>query len=214
MVKNYYDITLALAGICQSAHLVQQLAHQGNCPAEALDTSLRSVVDMNPGSTLAVFGNDESNLRFGIETLLAVLNSSSRKGAGAELTRYLLSLMVLERKLSTNKNALDELASRIAQLDRQLAHYELTSDTLLSAMAAIYVDVISPLGPRIQVTGSPAVLQNSQIQSKVRAALLAGIRAAVLWHQVGGGRLQLMFSRNRLASEAKRMLSRMDESSL
>ncbi|EOK6379544.1 lysogenization regulator HflD, partial [Escherichia coli] len=27
MAKNYYDITLALAGICQSARLVQQLAH-------------------------------------------------------------------------------------------------------------------------------------------------------------------------------------------
>ncbi|MGQ7179328.1 high frequency lysogenization protein HflD, partial [Escherichia coli] len=26
MAKNYYDITLALAGICQSARLVQQLA--------------------------------------------------------------------------------------------------------------------------------------------------------------------------------------------
>ncbi|MBE0056949.1 lysogenization regulator HflD, partial [Citrobacter freundii] len=26
MAKNYYDITLALAGICQSARLVQELA--------------------------------------------------------------------------------------------------------------------------------------------------------------------------------------------
>ncbi|HBV38504.1 MAG TPA: lysogenization regulator HflD, partial [Erwinia sp.] len=131
-----------------------------------------------------------------------------RHGAGAELTRYTLSMMVLERKLSASKTALDDLSKRIAQLDRQLAHYDLESDTLLSAMAAIYVDVISPLGPRIQVTGSPAVLQNSQIQSKVRAALLAGIRSAVLWHQVGGGRLQLMFSRNRLVKEAKQILSR------
>ena len=41
------------------------------------------------------------------------------------------------------------------------------------------------------------------MQSKVRAALLAGIRAAVLWQQVGGGRLQLMFARQRLLREAK-----------
>nr|WP_284142072.1 DUF489 family protein [Escherichia coli] len=34
MAKNYYDITLALAGICQSARLVQQLAHQGHCDGE------------------------------------------------------------------------------------------------------------------------------------------------------------------------------------
>jgi high frequency lysogenization protein len=74
-------------------------------------------------------------------------------------------------------------------------------------MAGIYVDVISPLGPRIQVTGSPAVLQSPQVQSKVRASLLAGIRAAVLWHQVGGGRLQLMFSRSRLCAQAKQILA-------
>lgn len=29
MAKNYYDITLALAGICQSARLVQQLLTRG-----------------------------------------------------------------------------------------------------------------------------------------------------------------------------------------
>ncbi len=209
MAKNYYEITLALAGVCQSAHVVQQLAHEGQCNNAALNVSLRSLLDLNPGSTLAVFGNDEANLRLGLETLMAILNSSSRQGAGAELTRYTLSMMVLERKLNANKSALNTLAQRISQLDRQLAHYELESETITSAMAGIYVDVISPLGPRIQVTGSPQVLQNSLVQSKVRASLLAGIRAAVLWQQVGGGRLQLMFSRQRLLREAKTILSRL-----
>ncbi|MRT39980.1 high frequency lysogenization protein HflD [Enterobacteriaceae bacterium RIT702] len=209
MAKNYYEITLALAGVCQAAHVVQQLAQQGHCDNAALNVSLRSLIDLNPGSTLAVFGNDEANLKVGLETLMAVLNSSNRQGASAELTRYTLSMMVLERKLHGNKAAMNTLAQRIGQLDRQLAHYELESDTITSAMAGIYVDVISPLGPRIQVTGSPQVLQNSQVQSKVRAALLAGIRSAVLWQQVGGGRLQLMFSRQRLLSEAKTILSRL-----
>ena len=209
MAKNYYDITLALAGICQSAHLAQQLAHQGQCDAQALKTSLSSLLDLNPSSTLAVYGNDEAQLRFGLETLLAVLSNPSRQGLSAELTRYTLSMMVLERKLNANKSALSTLAQRIAQLDRQLSHYDIESETIIAAMAGIYVDVISPLGPRIQVTGSPAVLQNSQVQNKVRAALLAGIRSAVLWQQVGGGRLQLMFYRNRLIREAKRILAGM-----
>ncbi|EJO2045097.1 high frequency lysogenization protein HflD [Shigella flexneri] len=215
MAKNYYDITLALAGICQSARLVQQLAHQGHCDADALHVSLNSIIDMNPSSTLAVFGGSEANLRVGLETLLGVLNASSCQGLNAsscqglnaELTRYTLSLMVLERKLSSAKGALDTLGNRINGLQRQLEHFDLQSETLMSAMAAIYVDVISPLGPRIQVTGSPAVLQSPQVQAKVRATLLAGIRAAVLWHQVGGGRLQLMFSRNRLTTQAKQILA-------
>ncbi|WP_437889308.1 high frequency lysogenization protein HflD [Phytobacter sp. V91] len=207
MAKNYYDITLALAGICQSARLVQQLAHEGHCDADALHVSLNSVIDLNPDSTLSVFGGSESNLRIGLETLLGVLNASNRQGLSGELTRYTLSLMVLERKLAAQKGAMDTLGDRISGLQRQLDHFDLQSETLLSAMAAIYVDVISPLGPRIQVTGSPDMLQSALIQAKVRASLLAGIRAAVLWHQVGGGRLQLMFSRSRLTTQAKQILA-------
>ncbi|KJT28401.1 putative lysogenization regulator, partial [Salmonella enterica subsp. enterica serovar Heidelberg str. 607310-1] len=145
VAKNYYDITLALSGICQSARLVQQLAHQGHCDADALHVSLNSVIDMNPSSTLGVFGGSEANLRLGLETLLGVLNASSRQGLNAELTRYTLSLMVLERKLSSAKGALNTLGDRINGLQRQLDHFDLQSDTLMSAMAGIYVDVISPL---------------------------------------------------------------------
>lgn len=206
MAKNYYDITLALAGICQSARLVQQLAHEGHCAQHEMSVSLRSLLEMNPASTLAVYGNNEANLKMGLETLLGVLNAN-RQGPGAELTRYALSLMVLERKLNANKAAMNKLGERLDQLDRQLAHFELESDTIISSLAAIYVDIVSPVGPRIQVTGSPTILQNPQVQAKVRAVLLAGIRSAVLWQQVGGGRLQLMFSRNRLFEQAKNILA-------
>jgi high frequency lysogenization protein len=204
VAKNYYDITLALAGICQSARLVQQLAHQGHCD-DALHVSLNSVIDLNPGSTLGVVGVKPifvSVLKPCLACLTPVVVRVKRRTDPLHL-----SLMVLERKLSAAKGALNTLGDRIGGLQRQLDHFDLQSETLLSAMAGIYVDVISPLGPRIQVTGSPAVLQSPQVQAKVRASLLAGIRAAVLWHQVGGGRLQLMFSRNRLTTQAKQILA-------
>ena len=113
MAKNYYDITLALAGVCQAARLVQQLAHQGHCDSDALHVSLNSIIDLDPESTLAVFGGSEANLRLGLETLLGVLNTSSRQGLNAELTRYTLSLMVLERKLAASKGAMDTLGNRL-----------------------------------------------------------------------------------------------------
>ncbi len=137
-----------------SRHAGATTGAPGHCDADALHVSLNSVIDMNPSSTLGVFGGSEANLRLGLETLLGVLNASSRQGLNAELTRYTLSLMVLERKLSSAKGALNTLGDRINGLQRQLDHFDLQSDTLMSAMAGIYVDVISPLGPRIQVTGS------------------------------------------------------------
>lgn len=198
MAKNYYNITLALAGICQSARLVQQLAHQGQCDSLALHTSLNSILQTSPPTVLAVFGKHERQLKLGLESLQHMLNTSSNQGADADLTRYSLGLMVLEKKLYGNQAALQRLSQRITELDRQLAHFDLESDNIISTLAAIYVDIVSPLGPRIQVKGSPNTLQDPAIQAKIRAVLLAGIRAGILWQQVGGSRLQLMFSRQRL----------------
>lgn len=207
LAKNYFDITLALAGISQSAGLIQQLAHQSQCDEQPLRVSLQSLLDLHPPSVRAVYGDNPTHLRMGLETLQGLLNAPSRAGFGSELTRYTLGIMLLERKLNGNRVAQEQLRRRIDGLYRQLSHFDLLSDTLISAMASIYVDIISPLGPRIQVTGVSTVLQNTQIQAKVRAVLLAGIRSAVLWEQVGGGRLQLMFGRNRLLQETKKILA-------
>ena len=87
MAKNYYDITLAMAGISQAARLVQQLAHEGQMDGEAFHTSLNSLLQMDPPSTLAVFGGEERNLKMGLETLIGVLNANN-KGPAAVSTSH------------------------------------------------------------------------------------------------------------------------------
>lgn len=210
MAKNYYDITLALAGICQSARLVQQSVHielfDSDRYNNALHASLNSLPKINSTSTLSVYGGNAIALQVGLETLQSVLNVN-RETLSAELTRYILNLMVLERKLHANKSALDALSKRISKLNRQLIHFDIDSDTILSNLASIYIDVISPLGPRIKVIGSPEKLKNNLIQNKIRAILLAGIRSCVLWKQLGGGRLQLMFRRHKLLKQAQTILN-------
>ncbi|OCQ52745.1 High frequency lysogenization protein HflD [Photorhabdus australis subsp. thailandensis] len=206
MAKNYYNITLALAGICQSSRLVQQLAHENQCDTDAVTTMVNSILNTNPTSVLDVFGNHERNLRIGLDAILGIF-SGGNDNISADLTRYMLSLMALERRLNKHQEASDALGNRINLLERQQAHFEPMSEGMFNTLAGIYVDVVSPLGPRIQVTGSPDVLRNPLVQAKVRAILLAGIRCAVLWQQVGGGRLQLMFSRQRLVQQAKNILA-------
>ncbi|MFO6295825.1 DUF489 family protein, partial [Pseudomonas aeruginosa] len=49
----------------------------------------------------------------------------------------MLSLMVLHRNLAASKGAMDTLGNRIAGLHRQLEHFGLQSETLLSAMARV-----------------------------------------------------------------------------
>ena len=207
--KNYYEMTLAFAGICQAAHLAQQLARHGRCPEIAYHCSLRSLTQplATSGGALAFFGGEEAQLRLGLETLIAVLNTPSQKGALAEITRYSLGMVGLERKVSKKTQALNDLELRLQQLDRQLQHFGIDSSPLASSIASIYTDIVSPLGPRIQITGEQSILQNTLVQSRVRAALLSGVRAAMLWHHVGGGRLQLLFGRGKMVDMAKLILS-------
>jgi len=68
----------------------------------------------------------------------------------------------------------------------------------ISYLAALYQDTISQLPFRIHVTGKVEYLRDTLVANKIRALLLAGIRSAVLWHQLGGRRWHLFFYRKRI----------------
>lgn len=204
MANTLYDRTIAFASICQSVKLVQNLARTGHCDNAALTASLKSIIITNPTSTIEIFDKEE-NLIWGLECLTDVLGNSQ---SANELTRYLINLLALERKLSSRRDALAKLADRIETIQRQVKHFELLDEQMISNLASIYLDVISPLGPRIQVAGNPTQLQQPHVQNKIRALLLCGIRSAVLWRQVKGKRRHLIFGRKNLTEQANIILAR------
>ncbi|KJG05826.1 high frequency lysogenization protein HflD [Photobacterium angustum] len=204
MAYTVYDRTIAFAGICQAVKLVQEVAKNGSCDNDILAATLNSIVETNPSNTIAVYGNEE-NLRMGLESMVRDIDNST---SGSEITRYLVSVMALERKLESRRDSMSQLGDRIDMLKRQRDHFELLDEQMLSNIASVYLDIISPLGPRIQVSGTPAQLQQSHVQHKVRALLLAAVRGAVLWRQVGGKRRHLLFGRKQMIEQAKILLAR------
>jgi len=205
VANTLYDRTIAFAGICQAVALVQQVAKNGHCDSDAFETSLKAILNTNPSNTVGVYGR-ESDLKLGLECLVKGIDSTP---SGSEITRYIISLMALERKLQSRNDAMSQLGDRIQMLERQLDHFDLLDDQMISNLASVYLDVISPVGPRIQVTGTPSVLQQTANQHKVRALLLSGIRSAVLWRQVGGKRRHLIFGRKKMVEQAQILLARM-----
>lgn len=201
MSDKFQDRTMAFAGICQAAYLVQKVARDGTCDEASLRESLQSVLVTNPKQPLEVFGSHLA-IRDGYRALVEQLGTSNQKNA--ELTRYVVSLIALERKLAKRKDILNMLGERIGQIGRQQQHFDLLDEQILANMASIYSDLISPIGPRIQVAGTPLFLQQPLVQHKVRALLLAGIRACVLWRQLGGSRTQIIFARKKMVELAKR----------
>ena len=152
-----------------------------------------------------VYQGDLANLTLGLKTLVDHLGNNSQQ-KDPEITRYVVSLLSLERRLTKTPKKMAELGDRIEQCHRQLEHFDITCDTLISALASIYSDIISPLGTPIQVAGNPDVLRQTANQHRVRALLLAGVRSAVLWRQVGGKRRNILFSRSKLVGCAEQLL--------
>jgi high frequency lysogenization protein len=205
MSKSLHDQTLALAGLFQAAALVRQIAHNGSCNDESLETCIRSLFATDPASTLDVYGGELSDIREGLEALSPSLAQQSRP-QDVEILRYVLNLVHLESKLKRDGDMLDVIGKRIEQARHTASHFGYTHSNLIGNLASIYTDTISTFRLRIQVSGNPQVLQREENAAKVRALLLAGIRSAVLWRQSGGHRWQLIFKRKKVIMHARELL--------
>jgi len=201
---SYQDQHLALAGICQSAALVQAIARKGSADETAVEACLSSILVTTPENTQQVYGSLQ-NLKIGFTTLVSQLDSNN-KLKDAELTRYVASIMGLERKLSKHPEILAKLGERVSHVQRQLSHVDFENVQIISNLASIYSDIVSPLAPKIQVAGNPQHLSVETNQKKVRALLLAGVRSAVLWRQLGGKRRYILFQRSAMVESGRSAL--------
>lgn len=204
MANKQSQQIMALAAVCEAAWLVQQIARQGTCDEQALRVLLNSILNTDPPTAESVYP-DRFLLRDGYTSLVEQLGNN-RNPKNIEMTRYVIGMVALERKLSGRKRVLQAMGDRLGQVKRQVLHFDILSDAVMSNFASIYSDLISTLGPRIQIAGAPLYLQQPQVQNKIRALLLAGIRASVLWRQVGGRRRHILFFRKRVIASAEAAL--------
>ncbi len=195
-LKNKHK-AMALAGMFQSAALVQQVARTGDIPREPLQCLFGSVFVMDPKNVEDVYGGVK-DLKFGIEVLLEVMTARNSQKFG-ETIRYCIGLLHIEKTLRTNRDLLAILRSRLEQLDHQRAHFDsLTHTSVVARLAQLYLDTMGTLKYRIQVKGDPRHLAQEETANKVRAIFLCGIRSAILWRQLGGSRLDFFLRKRAL----------------
>ena len=199
------DRCTALAGIFQAARLVQQTGRAEKRDAAATTASINSIFNTDPETVAAVYGGAGA-LRIGLETLKNQLDNSSGK-RDLELAGYVITLMHLERKLGRQTDLLDRIAAGIDKVKTQAEYFDREHATVIGGLADVYKETVSTLQPRIMVRGDETVLSNTSSQNMIRALLLAGVRATVLWSQCGGSRINLIFQRKALLECCNRMLS-------
>ena len=210
MSQIHSDQVIALIGVFQTATLVDQLANQGRIDAVSFETSIASLFQLTPQSVADVFPQP-SGLKCGLNCLQAILQREQNPQYFSTL-RYSMNLLHLERRLANDSKMMHQIKRRIQESQRQVEHFHHTHLAVIGSLASIYLDTIATLGKRIQVRGDYNYLQQNEIADKVRALLLAGIRSAMLWRQLGGKRWQMIVFRRRFLDMLKTMQQALPES--
>jgi len=209
MVHSDIDRALALAGIYQAAVLVDQTAHGRSIDNDALDAIIGSVLSIDAPDVPSVYGGP-AGVALGLRTLVGHLdNRGSRKPA---ISRYVIALLHLERRMHKQAGMADKIGSGIQATQRQAVHFnDNTHPAVLGALANVYEETFSTLKFRIQVNGEQPILAVPDTVNKVRALLLAGVRSAVLYRQCGGRTWTLVLSRRKIQQTATQLLADIDD---
>lgn len=172
---------LALAGLVQALQQVRRIADTGQADAAVLATALDSVFRIDAASPSDVYGG-ESAVRPG----LLLLRDYFRNEAHDELLpRLSLAILQLERRFSHHAAA-PQVHDGILTLAPSATRLGSTHPEVLAALGSLYADTVSHLRPRVLVQGNPHYLGQSTVVAEIRAVLLAALRSAVLWRQLGG----------------------------
>jgi len=201
--------TMALAGIFQATELVRQAANHGTWSGYAADTCLDSLLAIEADTVEEIYG-DPSRLRLGAQTLVSILQGDRRH---MESLSYAVSIMQVENNFRKKPQMQSYIGAQLIELagkettsvEQVLEEHEL-KDLQAEKIAALYSETISTLSPRIVVNGRPQHLQVDRSVNWIRTLLFSGLRSAVLWRQMGGGRFSLMFGRKKMLEQVQTLL--------
>ena len=197
------DRVLALAGVLQAVRLVQQMANNGQAETRPLAACIGSLFRFDADSTEEVYGG-VAELGPGLKRVIAQLDGSDRDTGQ---TRIAMNVMHLERKFVASTATVETVRRALEDIDRQREHFDPTHPTVLSRLGELYAGSISELGPRVLVQGNPVYLSQATVVGEVRATLLAALRSAVLWRQLGGSYWDLLLSRRAMVETARELLA-------
>ena len=224
--------TLALAGCYQACALVHEIAsgqvddQKNNQRQVDRQLFIHSLLATDPANPTAAFVGLQPmaeafrNLATGLSGQGFTQHKNRRRNFQLEYMSVVLQL----RKLAEKKpQLLQELQNRIETLKKfvQFQAPEFLAqplqpidksfmDNFESRCAEIYTDTFGQLSLRVIIQGTPEVLRKTMCVHQIRMLLLASIRCAFLWHQLGGRGWSLLFKRKKIISVCDHLAKRIE----
>ena len=196
MSNTIDDRVLALAGLLQALVQVRRIAETGQSESRQVQPMLDSVFRIDAADTETVYG-DADSLRGGLRQLRDYLANGNKDEA---LGKLALAVLQLERRFIRSGGMASKVQSDLRRLAGEAQAQGSAHPDVIAELARLYADTISTLRPRVMVQGNPHYLGQAGVVSEIRALLLAALRSAVLWRQLGGSLWDFVFRRREMAA--------------
>ena len=197
----------ALAALTQAVYLVDSIARKGTADAEDCKILLDSLfaepqADQQP---IARIYGGANNLTTGLHICSQLIQANDLPQAKTLLI-YSGSLMALERRLTKQADMRQKIADGMHRITNQRQYFgDSMHSNVIAAIANLYGETLSTMKPRIIVRGKSEHLTQTANTERIRALLMAGLRAAHLWHKNGGGHFNLLLRRKALLREIQQL---------
>lgn len=196
MSNPYDDRVLALAGLVQALAQVRRIADTGQSESRQVQAALDSVFRIDAADAEAVYGS-AGDLRAGLRQLRDYLADGNKDEA---LGKLALAVLQLERRFVRSGGITSKVQAGLRQLACEAQTQGSAHPDVISELARLYADTISTLRPRVMVQGNPHYLGQAGVVAEIRALLLAALRSAVLWRQLGGSLWDFVLQRRAMAA--------------
>ncbi len=200
---------IALAGLAQFCIWAHRLAQHGERREERLHLAVSALLCTDPPQPESVFGGVAA-LQTGLKLLDTQLSGQLGGQSGSRSAADKAELAYASRyagQLLRHASTILRLPNTLALIRQELGKLQTQTDQpqseRIKPLAELYQKTVSPMRPRIMVTGNPLYLRNEDLAAAIRCLLFAGLRAAVLWRQCGGRLWQLLLQRKALLHEVQ-----------
>lgn len=196
------DRVLALGALLLALSQVRRIAETGQSDTATLQVALDSVFRLDAADTAAAVGGVDA-VRPGLRLLRDYLAGTNTDEA---LGKLAMAVMQLERRFVADAVMTERVRTGLRALQGPVERLGSPHHDVVAGLASLYADTISHLRPRVMVQGNPHYLGQAGVVAEIRALLLAALRAAVLWRQMGGSLWDFLFRRRDMAAAIDQLM--------
>ena len=212
MNKNQQSIdqAIALAGVAQSARIVQHIAWKGKTNDTDFKAVIASLLRIDAPTAISVY-NGSFEVSSGLRLLKQQLDTNNAD-KDPEFVGLIINLLSLHKQLLSYPKIMNHLTELMTKLSREYSDKNFYSEpeifeSLLADCSNNYKQTLSQLPKRIQVKGDPNILKLDDNQLKVRSALLCAVRSVFLWRQSGGSRWHFLFKKQSILQAVNELIN-------